>query len=401
MLLFWCEPDYLLAMAVWSALLVVALRMLLLWRRRLKAASNEVVEARRERSGSKRSAQQTGSVVSGSVVSGSVVSGSWKLKLAFSVWALVALLTSLELGFAAFVDTTDAFNATNVCHRWFRRHVDPYRNEAGFRDRRELKAGPQDDVRQIYFFGDSFTIAQGVDRLDDRFTDRVEAELNRRRGSTGKEIRVANLGEFGWDVSLIEGMVRATLEQGYRPDVLVYVYMLNDIEGYDPRTEIAIRSIQRSRSTFWLWTRTYFFNWMHFCWQQAQAGRTVDYFPHLADSYDSPVWQNVRAALQRIKERCDEHGVEFRMAFFPFLHNLGPEYPFEHAHQKLAEFCDEAGVKYLDLEPVLTPHGDEGLMVNRFDNHPNERCHALVAEAIVGQLLQDQIEKTVGEESLD
>ena len=380
MLLFWCELEYLLAMAVWSAVLIVALRSLLLWRRRLRGAAAEVAEGRKP-SGQKRSAEKPVSTVS----------GSWKLKLAFSVWSLLALLTSLELGFAAFVDTTDAFNATNVCHRWFRRHVDPYRNEAGFRDRREPQAGSRDDVRQIYFFGDSFTIAQGVDRLEDRFTDRVEAELNLRRGSTGKEIQVANFGEFGWDVSLIEGMVQATLGQGYRPDVIVYVYMLNDIEGYDPRTEVAIKSIQQSRSTFWLWNRTYFFNWLHFCWQQYNAGRTVDYFPHLADSYNSPVWPNVRAALQRIKERCDAHGVEFRMAFFPFLHNLGREYPFKHAHKKLADFCEESGVKYLDLEPVLSPHSGEGLMVNKFDNHPNERSHAIVADAMVEQLLQDQV----------
>jgi lysophospholipase L1-like esterase len=384
MLLFWCELEYLLVMAVWLAVLGVVLRSLLLWRRRLKATPGDVVGGRKP-SGEKGAEQKTPGTVG----------GAWKLKLAFSVWSLLALLTSLEFVFAAFVDTTDAFNATNVCHRWFRRHVDPYRNEAGFRDRREPQAGSRDDVRQIYFFGDSFTIAQGVDRLEDRFTDLVEAELNLRRGSAGSEIQVANFGEFGWDVSLIEGMVRATLEQGYQPDVIVYVYMLNDIEGYDPRTEVAIKSIQQSRSTFWLWQRTYFFNWLHFCWQQAQAGRTVDYFPHLADSYDSPVWVNVRASLQRIKERCDEHGVEFRMVFFPFLHNLGPEYPFKHAHQKLAEFCDDVGVRYLDLEPVLTPHTDEGLMVNRFDNHPNERCHAIVADAIVEQLLADQAEDAV------
>jgi hypothetical protein len=379
MMLFWCEPDYLLAIVVWLGVLIVALRSLLLWRRRLKVESRESNEGSRS-SDRKLTGRQ----------SDRDARSNWKLRLALSVWSLLVLLTALEIGFAAFVDTTDAFNATNVCHRWFRRHVDPYRNEAGFRDHRDLTTEPSHGVRQIFVFGDSFTIAQGVDRLEDRFTNRIEAELNRRRGSTEDEVQVANLGEFGWDVSIIEGMVQATLEHGYQPDVLVYVYMLNDIEGYDPRTEIAIRNIQRSRSTFWLWTRTYFFNWLHFCWQQAQAGRTVDYFPHLADSYNSPVWPNVRAALQRIKARCDEHGVEFRMAFFPFLHNLGPEYPFKHAHQKLVDFCDEAGVKYVDLEPVLTPHTDEGLMVNRFDNHPNERCHALVAEALVELLLHDQ-----------
>ncbi|MBI1313964.1 hypothetical protein GC176_21935 [bacterium] len=369
MLLFWCETDYLIVLAVWLVVLIVALRGLLLWRRRLRICSTA-----KDGDGA--------------------AAGGWKLKLAFSLWSLLALLTSLELGFAAFVDTTDAFNATNVCHRWFRRHVDPYRNNADFRDRRNLTIRKPPGVKQIFFFGDSFTIAQGINRLEDRFTDRVEADLNRLRPADSPQIEVFNLGEFGWEVSTIESTIQAALQEGYQPDVLVYVYMLNDIEGYDPRTEIAIRGIQQIRPRFWLWSRTYFFNWLHFCWQQYNAGRTVDYFPHLADSYDSPVWLNVRAALQRIRDRCDEHGVEFRMVFFPFLHNLGPKYPFKHAHQKLAEFCNDAEVKYLDLEPVLTSHRDEDLMVNRFDNHPNERCHALVADAIVERLLNDQITET-------
>ena len=357
MLLFWCEIDYLIVMAVWTAGLIVVVRSLLLWRRSLKSGGD-----------SKRSP---------------------KLMFAFSIWTLLAILTALELGFAAFVDTTDAFSATNVSDRWFKRHVDPYLNDAGFRDHRELIIGERDDATQVFVFGDSFTIAQGIDRLEDRFTDRVETELNRSAGPQSKPVEVFNLGEFGWDVSLIEGVVKATFHEGYRPDVVVYVYMLNDIEGYDPRTEVAIKEIQQTQPRFWLWSRTYFFNSLHFMWQQYNAGRTVDYFPHLADSYNSPVWLNVRSSLSRIQQQCEENGAEFRMVFFPFLHNLGPDYPFKHAHQKLAEFCEENNVRYLDLEPVLTPHSDEGLMVNRFDNHPNERCHEIVANAIIERLMKD------------
>jgi hypothetical protein len=358
MLLFWCEIDYLIVMAAWTAGLFVAVRSLLLWRRRLKANGD--------------------------------IRRSARLMLAFSIWSFLAVVTVIELGFAAFVDTTDAFSATNVSDRWFKRHVDPYLNNAGFRDRRDLTPGARDDVSQVFVFGDSFTIAQGINRLEDRFTDRVEAGLNRPGVSASNAVEVFNLGEFGWDVSLIEGVVKATFQEGYRPDVVVYVYMLNDIEGYDPRTEVAIREVQQTQPRFWLWSRTYFLNWLHFLWQQYDAGRTVDYFPHLADSYNSPVWLNVRSSLSRIQKQCEENGAEFRMVFFPFLHNLGPDYPFKHAHRKLAEFCEERGVRYLDLEPVLTPHRDEGLMVNRFDNHPNERCHALVADAIVSHLMNDE-----------
>ena len=105
-------------------------------------------------------------------------------------------------------------------------------------------------------------------------------------------------------MSLIEGMIKASVQQGYKADVFVYVYMLNDIEGYDPRTEEAIKLIQHDQPSFFLLTSTYFFNWLHFHWSQYRASRSVEYFPHLADSYRSRVWLNVRAALDRIRTTC-------------------------------------------------------------------------------------------------
>ena len=74
---------------------------------------------------------------------------------------------------------------------------------------------------------------------------------------------------------------------------------------------------------------------------------------------------------------------------FPFMHNLGPDYDFHHAHTKLVKYCREAKIPVLDLEPVLAPHVEEGLTVSRFDAHPNERAHELAAEAILGLLLDN------------
>lgn len=312
------------------------------------------------------------------------------IKPTLAVWAVFSMLYLLELGFAAFVDTTDAFNATSVSDRWFRRHVEPYRNTEGFRDRHAaFPRKPNDSVTRVFMIGDSFTIGQGINRMEDRFTERTEAAVNARATPGDKPVTVYNLGEFGWEVSMIEGMVRAALQEGYQADMIVYIYMLNDIEGYDPRTEEAIKQIQQQQPSSMLWTHTYFFNWMNFLWRQHQASRTVDYFPHLADSYREAPWLGVQNSLRSMHQSCQEHNVELRMVLFPFLHNLGPDYTFKHAHQQLSDFCDQHQIRCLDLEPVLSENRHKGLAVNRFDNHPNRLCHAIVAEAIASQLLND------------
>ena len=359
MLLFWCSPKYLVTMAVIAMALLWWLRMML---RKIRSVRQQPAELRK--------------------------SPFW-FKPLFACWFLISLLYALELGFASFVNTTDAFNATNVSARWFARQVDPDRNRDGFRDRRNFGARRNETKSRMIMIGDSFTIAQGIDDIDKRFTNLCEKTLNRRRNPDQKLVEIYNMGEFGWEVSVIESIVKVALDSGYDPDVVVYIYMLNDIEVYDPRTEEAIKVVSQDQPQFILWTETYFFNWMHFLWRQKQAQRTVDYFPHLADSYREPPWIGVQRSLDAMHQHCEENGTELRMVFFPFLHNLGPNYDFKHAHQQLADYCTSRGIRYLDLEPVLSPHHQEQLTVHRFDNHPNEHCHAIVAEAISNKLLDD------------
>lgn len=305
--------------------------------------------------------------------------------LLLSSWLVLGVLTLLEIFCAFGVDQSDAFNMTNISKRWFRKYIEAQRNQAGWRDRREFLRTLPDGMRRICFFGDSFTIGHGVRRREDRFSDRLDAELD--QAQPGK-FQVANLGEPGLETSQIEALMRGTLEQGYQIDVAVYVFMLNDIEGYDPRTQEVIKSLQQAEPHFFLISNTYFPNWLYFRWRQA-SGRGGEYFPHLRDSYQEAPWNGLKHKLDELHQDCKSHQVDFRMVIFPFLHNLGPNYPFHDAHRKLREYCEAAGIPVLDLEPILTPHISEGLTVNRFDAHPNERAHAIVAEALKGDLLQD------------
>lgn len=305
--------------------------------------------------------------------------------LLLSTWCLLSLLTLAEIWCAFGVDQSDAFNMTNISKRWFQKYIEAQRNQAGWRDRREFARTLPAGMRRICFLGDSFTIGHGVRRREDRFSDRLEAMLD--QAQPGK-FQVANMGEPGLETSQIEAVLRGTLEQGYQLDTAVYVFMLNDIEGYDPRTQEVIKSLQQAEPRFFLISQTYFLNWLYFRWRQA-AGGGGNYFPHLHDSYQGPAWEGLRRKLDELHRDCQSHGVDFRMVIFPFLHNLGPNYPFHDVHQQLREYCESRKIPVLDLEPVLMPHVAEGLTVNRFDAHPNERAHAIVADALKDMLFSD------------
>jgi hypothetical protein len=112
------------------------------------------------------------------------------------------------------------------------------------------------------------------------------------------------------------------------------------------------------------------------------------YFDALAESYRTTQWDLLKSKLIQLKNECRDGKVELRMAIFPFLHGLGPDYPFLEAHGKLAAFCKEQGIRVLDLEPTFREHAGENLTVNPFDAHPNAKAHEIAAEAM-GKFIPD------------
>ena len=165
----------------------------------------------------------------------------WLANAGLSLAMLLAAVTAGELGFACFADFSDTFNITNVSKRWLALHIDSERNNEGFRDRNPFTKYVSPGQKRIVFLGDSFTAGHGIKKIDDRFTDRIAAWLEEKR--PGKYV-VANLGEPGYEASMIEGLARALLfTQRADVSLIVYVYNINDIEGYDPRTQDSLRQI--------------------------------------------------------------------------------------------------------------------------------------------------------------
>jgi len=301
-----------------------------------------------------------------------------------SLWFFLAALTVCELYFAIVYDQTDAFNMSNVSQHWFVRHV--HANPEGFRDAAPFTRSVPAGKERIAFVGDSFTFGHGIKNVADRFSDRVGARLEAVR--PGKYIE-SNISSTGIHVQLITNLVEEIVGRGYQVDVLVYTICLNDIEAYEPAIDQMQERLDLQSPKFFLFRDTYFLNMLYFRVQQAWLPDVRSYYGLLAGSYDGQPWQGMRGKLDELREFCEAKKIDLRIVVFPFLHNLGPEYPFDAAHEKIAGYCREAHLRFLDLKPILLPHVAEGLTVNRFDAHPNERAHALAAQAIETDLLDD------------
>jgi hypothetical protein len=188
---------------------------------------------------------------------------------------------------------------------------------------------------------------------------------------------------------LVTNMIEKVVGRGNHIDVVVYAICLNDIEGYEPEMDEMQKRLDLQSPKFFLFRDTYFLNMLYFRVQQARLPDVRSYYSQLADSYRSAPWEAMRRKLDELRDFCEAKKIDLRIVIFPFLHNLGPDYPFDAAHARIADYCRESDLRWLDLKPVLLPHVAEGLTVNRFDAHPNERAHALAAQAIEANLLGD------------
>ena len=336
--------QYLAGLAAWLVAGFVALRQLLLWRRAFKANP-----ARRR-----------------------------MVHLGLSVWLLLCLLTLPELWCAFCYDETDSFSQTNVSKRWQSLHVVP--NRDGYRDPRPLPRERLPGRTYLHFVGDSFTFGHGVKNVQDRFSDRVAVMLEQQSPS---EYEVSNLGLPGLDVrQLTDGILQDSIEDGVPFDEVIYTFVLNDIEYFDERTAAHYQELAKLSPRFPLFSQTYFYNLLWYRMQVFGNPAAAGYYDYLQESYAGPPWDRLCAKLLELRQRCQDQDAKLRIVIFPFLHRLKDDYAFAQAHQKLAQFCNANEIPVIDLLPVLQPQADAGLVVNRFDAHPNPLAHSLAAAAI-------------------
>lgn len=299
--------------------------------------------------------------------------------------ALVLALTFLaafaaELYYRYWYDRSDSFTLTRTGEDWFKRH---YRyNNWQVRDSVEYANDPMPGKRRITFLGDSFTAGHGIADVEKRFANRIRADR--------PDWEVHVLGFNGYDsVDELEMLRRAPAE--YRFDIVVLVYCLNDISKITPNWNEQIGSLYYGSSA-WIVQKSYILNTLFYRWKRAHQLEVQNFYSFTHSTYaDEGLWSKQQVILNWIKNEIEDRGGKLVVVTFPFLHSLGERYEFRIVHDRLRDFWRRLAVPHLDLIDVLEKHAAEGLTVNRYDAHPNERAHEIAAEAIM-KFLDEHIE---------
>lgn len=280
-----------------------------------------------------------------------------------------------ESYFRFFLVQTDSFGVSLPARRWFAIHT--RLNSLGCRDEEWTREKPS-GVRRIAFVGDSFAYGWGVERVSDRFSDRIQARFDER--STGR-VEILNVAKPGWgtgdQIQPIADMISL-----YGVDEIVLCHVPNDIEKLLPRSA-EFNPIRPPDSGFWNLDGSCLVDYLYRRIYLPRVPTVRGYHDWLAAGYeDDQVWSRQSELYRAIVAQCAQRGVKLRVVLLPFLRISGERFHAEAVHARVLRCFAEQTVPVVDLLPALAGQDVGALVVNAGDAHPNARCHQIFADAI-------------------
>ncbi len=234
---------------------------------------------------------------------------------------------------------------------------------------------PRTDTPLVAFVGDSFTAGQGVLPAD-ALPDQVRAALTAR----GAAIDDRNLGQpgdsFTWEVDRY-----AALGSSLDPDVVVWVFVLNDFEIRDVGATDDLITDRRALAR----SGVRVVDALVQAQRDWRLGAATVAAYHEALAADAQAWSTQGAKLATLVAERRAAGGRFVFVIYPLLHELS-RYPFASEHARLAAWARDAGAEVVDLLPTFAGQDAPSLWVSTQDHHPNAQAQRMAAQAVADAL---------------
>lgn len=266
--------------------------------------------------------------------------------------------------------------------RWLRRDV--RHNHYDYRGP-EFADDTPPGIYRVAVMGDSFTYGNGVHEAQ-RFSNLV-GEAVRDRG-----IEVLNFGFPGnnWKEHV------ATLERRVlrlRPDFVLLQWGINDVElDEHVAGRPSVPPLVTNRDWHeWLHETSALYTMLNAQWVRLRVRRAMEgdtYDRYLTRLYGDPSSGGARQAetlMRRFLALCRERHAAVGVVLFPDAAvSLGPDYPYQFLHDRVAAICADAAVPCVDLLPDYRRVPDRfALWVTPLDAHPSALANRIAADAVL------------------
>ncbi len=252
-------------------------------------------------------------------------------------------------------------------------------NSAGFRGPEIAVAKPPGTFR-IVIVGDSFTMGSGV-RYEETYAALLSEALN--RSDDPRHYEVLNLGISGFTLyANVARLKRVGLR--FDPDLVVYGFTVNDIEGpfyRKPRVEV-----QQRRGTPLRLINLLVQQWIglrNLVWHPPGS-----YLWELDENYfrNPQAWGAWKDDLADLARTADARSLCVGMLLHTQLEYLYGFHPFRPYYEAARTEAERLGMPVFESFPYFENRRAESLWVDYLDHHPNAEGHRILARALLDGL---------------
>jgi lysophospholipase L1-like esterase len=285
-------------------------------------------------------------------------------------------------------------------------------SSAGLRDR-EYPERAALGVFRIAVIGDSVAYGYGVEQHE-TLSEVLERLLNETGIGSGQRYEVLNFALEGYNSAQIARRLETTGVR-FHPDLVVYVYCLNDPEGWDNTLGMMLEQLQpRQRESFesalqhppsWLQrSRLYQLTaaLLHSVRSgkskrvtfDAPAGESAPFYEALHAGTNEG-WQRTQRDIQRIAATTERSGSRLAVVIAPMLLNHKDDrgaYGLALTHGRVRDVMQTNGAIVLDLAPaVMRASASTEARMEIDEWHFSARGHQLAALVMLDFLLRERL----------
>lgn len=262
-------------------------------------------------------------------------------------------------------------------HHVFKRR--PFRtNSAGFRGP-EYDKEPGPNVFRTVLIGDSVTMGSGVAQ-GDTYGRQLQHKLT--ASDEGRTHEVLNLGVGGFNLHASVRRLKA-IGLGYDPDLLIYGWTSNDIEGpaYRKTSAPKDRTVSAFRLIRWLGPR-----WDGL--RELISPPAGSYIHELDENYfrNPEAWSFFLSDLDELKSVAEDAGVCAAMFMHTSTLALNSFHPFHRYYRAVEKAAEDRGIFVIPSYSYFHGRNPADYWLHSGDPHPNPEGHRILADALYGGL---------------
>ena len=292
----------------------------------------------------------------------------------FSIFVIFILLEAIFM----FIPRSHSTDYTLASRLWYAKYWKPI-NSLGFRDKE-----PDNNNPVILFVGDSFTAGHGLESVDDRFSNIVGKELNKK----GKKYTVINIGKPNLDSRSEYDVMRDFIYMArIKPDKIILQYCGNDIEGVAMNNGLIFDGFNpppdMNKFLILIGSGSYLFNYLYFLSPREYLG--MSYITYLTKAYkDDNILSKHKDDLKLFVDYSQANSAQLIVVVFPFLTDL--EMSNSMYLNDIVSFFNANKISVINVSQLAKNIPVTERIVNINDTHASKILNNIIAQEILKKL---------------